>query len=86
MGQVLDLVGNDVNDAGRILQFAGHGDEPRAEDGGAEFFENRRPDDRIGAAGLVFQRRKDDAVGGARPLAHQHQPADGDAPAGRKTG
>ena len=72
MGQVLDLVGDDVNDAGRILQFPGHGDEPSAEDRGAEFFERSPARRSIWRAGLVFQRHEDDAVRSARPLAHQH--------------
>ena len=86
MREIDNLVGDNMDDAGGILQFSGHGNEPRAENGGAEFLEDRRPDDHIGAGGFVFQRREDHAIGGARALAHQHEPADGDAAAGRQAG
>ncbi len=37
---------------------------------------NVRPDNQIGRAGFVFERDKRGSLGGSRPLAHKHQPAD----------
>ncbi len=41
--------------------------------------ERLRPDDDVGDARLVLERHEDDALGGAGPLAHQHEAGDGDA-------
>ena len=70
-----------MDHAGRVLQLSGHADQPGAEHDRAISFEHRRPHDGIGNGGLVFQRHEDDALGGARPLPHQHQAGDGDASA-----
>ena len=65
-----------------FCSWPGDGDEPRAEHDRAERLEHALPHDRVGDAGLVFERHEDHALGGAGPLAHQHQPRDGDALAG----
>ncbi len=62
------------------LQPAGNAHHPGGQDLAAEGLELRRPDDDVGGAGLVLQGDEDDALGGARPLAHQHQAGDRDAP------
>ena len=71
-----------MDDAGFALQLAGRDDEARADDDRAQTLEGLRPDDEIGDARLVLQRHEDHALRGAGPLAHQHQPGDGDAVAG----
>ena len=45
--------------------------------------EDRRADDDVGDAGLVFQGREDRASRAARPLAHQDEAGDLDPPACR---
>ena len=76
--QILGLLGDDVDDAAFALQAAGDGDEARADDDRAQHLEHLRPDDDVGDARLVLDGQEDRALGRAGPLAHQHQPGDGD--------
>ncbi len=71
-----------MDDAGFVLQLAGRDDEAGADDDRAQTLEGLRPDDEIGDSRLVLQRHEDHPLRRARPLAHQHQPGDGDAVAG----
>ena len=71
--QILHALGDDMDDAGLVLQLAGHRDEARADDDRAQPLERLRPDDDVGDARLVLERHEDDALGGARALAHQHE-------------
>ena len=63
------------------LDAAGDVDEPCAHHDLAKAFERLGPDDEIGDAGFVLDGHEDDALGGARPLAHQHDAGDRDAAA-----
>ena len=77
--QILHAFGDDVDDAGFVLQLAADGDKTGADDNGAQALERLGPDNDIGDADLVFEGHEDDAFGGARTLAHQHEAGDGDA-------
>src|SRR5207302_8172042 len=70
--QIVETVGNDVNDAFFALQFAGAAQESGAERGAAEPFEDGGPDDQIGDTRLVLDRDEHNTVGAARTLADQH--------------
>ena len=78
-GQVLEPVGDDVDDAALALHLAGDGDEAGAEHDGAERLEHLRPDDDVGDVGLVLDGHEDDAARRARPLADDDEAGDGDA-------
>ena len=75
-----------MDDAFLVLQFAGAAQESGAERGAAEAFEDGRPDDQIGDAGLVLDGDEDDAVGAARTLPDQHDPGDREPPVDRQMG
>ena len=71
-----------MDDPVRGLHPAGHLDETGAQDEGAVAFEDLRPDDDVGGAGLVLDGHEDDALGRAGPLADQDEAGDRD-PAAR---
>ena len=60
------------------LHGAAHRQEARRHHRAAVLREDFRPDDDVGDVGLVLERHEDDAVGGARLLADEHEPGDGD--------
>ena len=53
--QIVETVGDDVDDTLLVLQNAGHADQPRAHDDGAILLELARPDDGVGDAGLILE-------------------------------
>src|SRR4029077_6111510 len=85
-GQVVETVGDDMDDALLALQFPGAAQQGRPECGAAEAFEDGGPDDQIGDPRLVLDGNEDDTVGAARALADQDDPGDREAPVDRQTG
>ena len=55
------------------LDAAGDGRHARFDDDAALLFEEFRPDEKIGDAGLVFDSDEHHAVGGARHLPDEHE-------------
>src|SRR5204863_2017311 len=85
-GPVLEILGDDVDDAFLALQAAAAIKQGGAERGAAEAFERGGPDDQIGDAGLVFEGHEDDPVGAAGTLPDQHEAGDRHAPVDRQGG
>ncbi len=85
-GQIVEAVGDDVDDALLALQFAGAAQQGRAQRGAAEALEDLRPDDQVGDPGLVLDGDENDAVGAPRPLPDQHDPGDRKPAVDRQTG
>ena len=78
------LLDDQVNDAARALDLATAAEHRGAEDRSAVLLEDGGPDDEIGVRGFVFQGDEHDALGGARHLANQHQPRNGNSPSVRR--
>ena len=72
--EVVQPVGDDVDDAAFLLHAPAHADIARAHHDRPEAFEDRRPHDDVGDAGLVLDRHEDHAVRRTRPLPHRHEP------------
>ena len=81
--EVDQLLGYDVDDEALALDLPAHLEKLRGHDDAAVPLEDLRPDHNVDDAGLVLEREEDHALGGAGPLAHQHQTGNGDAPARR---
>src|SRR5262249_43945467 len=75
-GPVLQILGDDMDDALLALQLAAAVEQRRAERGAAKALEDRRPDDQVGDPGFVFEGDKDDSVGASRALADEDEPGD----------
>src|SRR5271165_556999 len=75
-GQIVESLGDDMDNALFALQFSGAAQQGGAQRGAPETLEDRRPDNQIGDPGLVLDRDKDDAVGTAGTLADQDDPGD----------
>jgi hypothetical protein len=78
IGQIGEVLGDDVGQDALPLQLAGDPQEPAFEEHAAEPFEHARPDDDVGDTGLVFEGGEDDAAGRTRLLAHDDQAGDHD--------
>ena len=81
--EILQPLRHDMDDALLRLKPSPHPQQPGAEHDGAEALEDLRPDDDVGDARLVLERREDHARCGARSLADEDEAGDGDALAGR---
>src|SRR5437763_12155745 len=75
-----------MDDAFLALQPAAAIEQGGAERGAAEAFEDRRPDDQVGDAGLVLDGDKDDAIGAARALTDQDETGDRESAPDRQDG
>src|SRR4051812_26635187 len=73
--QILEPLGDDVDDLAFALQDAVYRDHRRGEDDAALALEDALPDDRIGDSGLVLQREEGD-IALARPLPDQDDAGD----------
>ena len=80
-GQVLEALGDDVGDAGFLLDLAVDGDHAGGEDEAALAFEDAGPEDEVGDAGFVLDGDEHDAFCGAGFLADEDEAGDDDAAA-----
>ena len=72
--KIIELLGNDMDDAAFLLYTADHRDIARAQDHRTQTFEYFRPYDHIGDRGFVFDGHEHDPVGRARSLPASDQP------------
>lgn len=72
-GEIVQAMGDEVDDLALALDAAMDREHAGAEDHPSLLLEHVRPDDDIGAAGLVLDGDEQDALGGARHLPHQHE-------------
>ena len=77
-GQVVEALGDDVNDVALALDLAAHAHHRRAEHDAPVLLEQVGPDDEIGDVGLVLQRDEHHPLRRSGLLTKQHQAGDVD--------
>ena len=85
-GQVLQPVGDEVDDVAGTLDASPDQDETRAQHRLAKTLQHPGPDHDVHDAGFIFQRHEDNAAGAARALADQDEAGRGCALAVPGTG
>ena len=82
--EIPQLPRDEMHHGSLALDAPAHGEQPRPEQDAPLALVELGPDDDIGDAGLVLERDEKDALGGAGPLAREHEPGYGqDAAIGR---
>jgi hypothetical protein len=76
---VPELLGDEMDHQPLALHAAAHAQQARAHDDAAMRVEDPGPDHEVGDAAFVLDGDEHHARGGARPLAHQHQPGQSEA-------
>src|SRR5436309_2280294 len=75
--EIKETLRDDMDHEARALQPPTYSKEMRSHDRAAIFFEDFRPDDDVGGAGLVFECHENDALGRAWHLPDENEAGNG---------